>query len=130
LAQTVCNGHDYAANSMKHSPLFSELVKHSPSFVGVQVWEAPNVFALGIDERQAVRERLGFFDASPGASLNLWSTRCLLSRSMCWGCLPVWRTKVKLASARRSQNHGGLPRILHHGLSVAGMIGQHSPSVP
>jgi aminomethyltransferase len=49
---------------MKRSPFFSEITHHSPSFVGVQGWEVPDIFTTAADEHRAVRERAGLLDWS------------------------------------------------------------------
>lgn len=49
---------------MKRSPFFSEIESHSPSLVGVQGWEVPNVFTSVAEEHRSVRERVGLMDWS------------------------------------------------------------------
>jgi aminomethyltransferase len=49
---------------MKRSPFFSEIAEHSPTLVGVQGWEVPNLFTTVAEEHRAVRERAGLMDWS------------------------------------------------------------------
>jgi aminomethyltransferase len=49
---------------MKRSPFFHEIASHSPTLVGVQGWEVPNVFTTPENEHTAVRERVGLLDWS------------------------------------------------------------------
>jgi aminomethyltransferase len=55
---------DCGVNVMKRSPFFSEIARHSPSFVGVQGWEVPNLYTTAAEEHRAVRERVGLLDWS------------------------------------------------------------------